>query len=315
VQAILAWHLGYRAEQLIYRDRVVGFGVLHDSNDFAQFLVICMALLGVFWNKWVRLANIVIIPPAAILLYAIYLTSSRGAVIGLVAVFGVLVSTKIPKGVSAVLAVLLILVLTALGFGGGREYSMSEGSAAGRVKAWGSGIADLRLHPFFGVGYLLFTDYNDLTAHNSFVLCFSELGFFGYFFWLALIVVAVIGMERAAKTPIQNDEEANTAALVTALRAALYGFLVTAWFLSRTYNESLYVLLALCGSFAHMHQQALAKVRQGVMAAAATVENAKAVVVKQQRPALPTARWVRLTFALQVISVIVIYISVRLRTL
>jgi hypothetical protein len=44
------------------------------------------------------------------------------------------------------------------------------------------------LGPVFGVSYNSFTDHHERTTHNSFVLCFAELGLLGYFTWLALVV-------------------------------------------------------------------------------------------------------------------------------
>ena len=62
---------------------------------------------------------------------------------------------------------------------------MQDESNAGRLDAWSAGLGMFRQQPFFGVGYNMFTDHNEITAHNSFVLCFAELGLFGYFIWLA----------------------------------------------------------------------------------------------------------------------------------
>jgi O-antigen ligase len=88
------------------------------------------------------------------------------------------------------MASLALPVLYALNFTGGRENAL-DGSTFGRLMAWGAGFSYTLRHPFFGAGFGRFMDINDLAAHNSFVQCFSELGFFGYFFWLALIYVSL----------------------------------------------------------------------------------------------------------------------------
>src|SRR5262249_28956258 len=105
IQGILAYHTGYHAETLlnlkvdegvtIYK-RVCGLGVLHDPNDFAQFLLIGLAFLGVFWSRDNALGSLAVMTaPSLILIYAIYLTFSRGALFGLAAVLAVALSPKI----------------------------------------------------------------------------------------------------------------------------------------------------------------------------------------------------------------------------
>jgi putative inorganic carbon (HCO3(-)) transporter len=302
IQGILAFHTGYQAEKLVQGGRVAGWGIVGNSNDFAQFLVVAIALLGAFWAGGL-VRKILLLVLAAVLLYAVYLTFSRGAIFGLVAIFLVMMSTtRIPKILSFGVAGGLVLSLIAIGFGGGRDFSMNERSAASRVIAWGSGISDLRAHPFFGVGFSQFTDFNDLTAHNSFVLCFAELGLFGYFFWLALILTTVICLERMHRTPANALPYPEMAGLVRSLRAGLYAFLATAWFLSRTYNETLYLLLAMCGSVIHM--TAMLPAQPGAAPLAELVSNRNTRM-----------SWVRLTLVFEVLSLIAVYISVRLRTL
>jgi O-antigen ligase len=93
-----------------------------------------------------------------------------------------------------------------------------------------------------------------LTAHNSFVLIFSELGLVGYFVWLAFIGLSVymgykIAVTRADQIgALGNDIEAEwsryTKISLTYLYAML-GFFVAAFFLSRSYVISLYILCAL----------------------------------------------------------------------
>ena len=118
-----------------------------------------------------------------------------------------------------------------------------------RIEAWYAGIQMLKTHPMFGVGYGSFTDFHwERTAHNSFVLCFSELGVFGFFAWIALLVLAFRELGEAVKrTPTGSLEHRIT----SALRYSLIGFLTCAWFLSRTYQPELYLLLALCASAAY----------------------------------------------------------------
>jgi hypothetical protein len=48
--------------------------------------------------------------------------------------------------------------------------------------------------PLFGVGFGRFTDFHDITAHNSFVLCLAELGLVGSTIWIALLVTTLMSL-------------------------------------------------------------------------------------------------------------------------
>jgi putative inorganic carbon (HCO3(-)) transporter len=301
VQAIVAYHTGYLADKLTYQQtvegvvvfqRVCGYGILHDPNDFAQFLLVALAFLGLSWKKHNLLVNqITVFLPASILIYAIYLTFSRGAIFGLVAIAFIVTSRHVGKIQSVLIASVLFLILVGAQFSGGRDISIHDASAAGRVVAWGSGIADFKSDPLFGVGFGQFTEYNELTAHNSFVLCFAELGMFGYFFWLALLVSTVLGLEALAHAPAKTVEEVDFSRYVTTIRAALYTFLATSWFLSQTYKDTLYILLALAGVLIYIRKKAV------------------------PGASLPMMRWVPLTCCTLVASILLIYATIRVKGL
>jgi putative inorganic carbon (hco3(-)) transporter len=270
---ILSFHTGFKAEELVLRQnptdedalesvvvedmnaipaldtsgryflRLRSLGFLNDPNDFAQFMVMVLPLL--WWahapGRWVR--NLLILGvPGAMLGYAIYLTQSRGALLGIGALLLLVAHRWLGTIRTALLAGLAVVALGAISFGG-RELSTQEDSAAQRIDAWYAGWNMLKAKPLFGVGYGNFLDHHYLTAHNSFVLCFSELGLFGYFAWLGLIVLTFVGLNRALKlAPLDAPERR----LTELLRASLVAYLACAWFLSRTYQPGLYVVLALC---------------------------------------------------------------------
>src|SRR5262249_39729424 len=150
--------------------RIRAFGILNDANDLAQFLLMAMAMQGVFWKRAHTIRNVaLLIGPTMLFMYAIYLTGSRGAMIGLAVMVFVLASTRLGKVQSVLMAGLMFVLMVVGNFGAGRDISLREGSAGGRVVAWGAGISFLRSNPLFGLGYAQFAEVNILTAHNSFV--------------------------------------------------------------------------------------------------------------------------------------------------
>jgi putative inorganic carbon (HCO3(-)) transporter len=294
IRGIVAFHTGMTELLTIHAEdvpRIRGLGIVNDPNDFAQILLLAMALLGFFWRKGNFVRNVaVVLLPAAILMYAVYLTFSRGAMFGLVAIVWVMISRKAGKTGAVVAAGIAFAAMLALNFGGGREISVKEGSAAGRVMAWGAGIQYLKEHPIVGVGYNNFMSEHDMTAHNSAVLCFAELGLFGYFFWLGLIIITVWNLERLLKVPKKEPDDLEIENHAVVLRAALYSFLATAWFLSRTYNFTLYIILALCTVLIQQRKEKW-----------------------PQLTVLPNA-WIPATLALEVMSILVVYVVIRVRT-
>src|ERR1700686_5663186 len=84
--------------------------------------------------------------------------------------------------------------MLALDFTGGRGISPADG--ADRLEAWANGLEMFKSAPLFGIGFNGFTDFLDITAHNSFVLCLAELGLLGSTLWMALLVTTTTDLNR-----------------------------------------------------------------------------------------------------------------------
>jgi putative inorganic carbon (HCO3(-)) transporter len=260
-QGIAAFHYGYRADQLLMTDsgddddntdgdpaaeviRVRGFGVMHDPNDLALGLVCALPLLLVIGQKKRRISTLAfVLPPIVTLAYGIFLTHSRGAVLSIVALLLTGLMPRWGKVRTIVLTVVFAAAMVGLNVSGGRSVSSQDESATGRVESWSEGLQMLKEQPLLGVGYRNYTDHNPLTAHNSFVLCFAELGITGYFFWIGLLVTTFMQLSRISR--MDGLREADTRRLANALRLSLVGFLFAAFFLSRAYIPLLYLLIGL----------------------------------------------------------------------
>ena len=208
VEALCGYYGGFRGETFVLQqslyshDQVVGqiarlrgAGFLSDPNDFAQILLIALPLVFVAWRRRRVQANVVfVLVPSAVILWAVYLTHSRGALLAL-AVLAVMVARKrIGTTTSVILTTALIVGMLALDFTGGRAISAVEG--ADRLESWATGLELLKSAPLFGIGFGGYTDFNEITAHNSLVLCLAELGLVGATLWLALLVTTMTGLNR-----------------------------------------------------------------------------------------------------------------------
>ena len=276
IAGALAYHTGYMADKLVIWQlagddegatetepdvipandtsgerlwRVRSLGFLSDPNDFGQALVVALAMLPLFRRPRAAMRNLFVIGvPASLLLYAIYLTHSRGALLGLGSLMFFTIQRMLGTMRTGIMMAVMALGAMALNFTGGRGYSANEESAGGRVDAWSEGLQMLMYRPIFGVGYHRFTEHHNYTAHNSFVLCFAETGLVGYFLWLGLILLVFKQLTRAIALSEPGSEGQRWAA---ALRTAMLGFFTCAFFLSRAYEPGLFILLGIAVSAAY----------------------------------------------------------------
>jgi hypothetical protein len=242
--------------------RVRGLGEINDPNDYAQLIVCVIPLMFVFWRKKKHFRNFVsVIVPVCLLLFGLYLTKSRGALLALVAVVLVAARRRIGIVLSTILAGALFAGAMALQFTGGRAISVSAGQT--RTDLWGQGLQLLKEHPLLGVGFGHMGDYSVQTAHNSIVVCAAEIGLIGLFFWSLflfttardMLVIAspekvkeaepteigvIQGPFKVWKGPALDKAETNRMGFCLLL--SLTGFLVAGWFLSRTYVVAFFLL-------------------------------------------------------------------------
>lgn len=294
-------------KQWIYRLR--GQGQINDPNDFAQLIVCTLPLIFFFWKKNRSVQNFCfVLVPVGILLWGAFLTHSRGSILALMAVLMMALRKRIGTVPSLVLAGLLFVGATATGYTGGRGISTTAGED--RTEFWGDGLELLKAHPLFGVGFGNMPDYIGHTAHNSIVVCAAELGFCGLFFWSMFLFPTirdslVVAWPRNAiekKISAFSDtsfslpppgptamDEPDIRRLARLLVLSLTGFIVTGWFLSRSYILTLFLL----GGFVEVtFQMAL---ERGMVS-----------------PRLPLVRILRYSGVMAIGLILVMYITLRI---
>jgi O-antigen ligase len=244
--------------------RLQGLGALNDPNDFGQLLVSFIPLMFIFWRTKKMITNVVlVILPAGALLFGVFLTHSRSALVALTAVAVIAARRRIGTLPAIMLAGCLFLAAMALQFTGGRNISASAGED--RTALWGQGMQVLKSHPLFGVGYEGLPDYTDdhLTAHNSVIVCASELGLFGLYFWCLFLFptvrdalasaspartsegVLIVPEEEQFPQPgwkIEEIDKTEVNRLGRLMVLSLTGFLVAGWFLSRAWVMTFFLL-------------------------------------------------------------------------
>lgn len=265
--------VGWTGIGMSQETRIQYVGIFNDPNDLGLLFVMClpMALYLSGRGGLLGLVRLFWLAAAGTLVYGIYLTDSRGTLLAMLAILGVYVWWKRGLVTAGVLGAMALAVLMALP-SRMQDMDVSEASAAGRVDSWYEGLQMFQEHPLTGVGADQYTDYNPLTAHNSFVLVLAETGIIGFTVWLAFVGYCFRMMYVAMKQPPQvvleavsaevavdeggdgESDDADEAAVrqwvedrdvALTLYLSLCGFFTAAFFLSRSYLIVLYLLAAL----------------------------------------------------------------------
>jgi O-antigen ligase len=230
--------------------RLRALGPLNDPNDFAQLLVAALPLVFLAWQPRRPLANVVFaVLPAALMIWAIVLTRSRGGLVSLAALsWFALIPRAGPRWERMLrwLGVAVLFVALTAFF----RLGEADDSARGRLAAWSEGLQMLKESPVWGIGFGSFSDEYDLVAHNSYVHCFAELGLVGYFAWLGAIVACFLHLARVRAAAAEDAAPPGLARWARALSLSLAAFLCAALFLSRSYSLSLFFLLGLATAVA-----------------------------------------------------------------
>jgi hypothetical protein len=288
-----------------------GLGEINDPNDFGQLIVCVIPLVFIFWRPKKAPRNfVVVLLPVCALLFGVFLTHSRGALLALVAMIIVASRRRIGTLPALLIAGGVFAAAMALHFTGGRGISVDAGQD--RTVLWGESLQILKSHPFFGVGFNGMGDFTDshLTAHNSIAVCAAETGLLGLFFWsmflfpmvrdaLAVASPAKVseggpiepekGLFPRAAISIEAIDKAEINRLGRLLVLSLTGFLVAAWFLSRAFVMTFFLL---GGIVEVVYQMAL---RRGMIA-----------------PRMRLTRLLRYASGLAILLLIGLYITIRI---
>jgi putative inorganic carbon (hco3(-)) transporter len=246
---------------------------LGDGNDFALSVnIVVPYCLFLMLESKTKMRKLVYAGTLVVLVLAVVVTQSRGGVITL-ACIGLYFWLKSDRKILGVIGFGLIAVI-ALSFAPtGLSQRMGhltgeelDGSAQGRLLAWGSAVRMAAENPLLGVGVGHFpvkygTDYRPpgvgksdipwVTAHSSYFLILGELGLPGIIFFIAIIVTNLKAGERMLKETKMCHAESDVTyrRLVITSNASLVAFAVGGAFLSAAYYPHIYFLVALseCG--------------------------------------------------------------------
>jgi O-antigen ligase len=237
-------------------------GIFNDPNDLC--MILCLGfLLSVYWfhdgqmdgpsgprrrrgpwSTW----HLRWIPVAIMFLWAVYCTHSRGGFLALLAGIAVTIIARVGFKRSIPLVLVVLPVLLVAFAGRSTQIDTQETTAQDRIKLWSAGLEMFKAAPLFGIGMNQFVEQEGLVAHNSFVHCFSELGFFGGTLFLGGFVYSIWALAHLPKfAPCFTDVA--TARFQPYLIGAFASYTVGYLTLSRAYTEPTYLMWGLAAVY------------------------------------------------------------------
>jgi hypothetical protein len=240
--------------------RLRGPGLLFgDPNDVGSLFVFGFLLaLPRLLDRSRGPSRLMWLGPMGLFLWALYLTHSRGALLGLLCGLAVLTAAKLGWRRMLAIAVVVLPVLFLIG-GRAADFSTGKGTTSQqRVQVWSEGLQMYKEAPVFGIGAnefgpnlakrLNMEDRKGLIAHNSYLQAFTELGFFGGAlfagaFYFALTLLSRPTDPQAASAP---DLERNHLEYFRPyLLTAIAGYAGCLFSLSLNYLATTYIVLGL----------------------------------------------------------------------
>jgi O-antigen ligase len=250
-----------------------------DSNDIAYSLVTLLPVVLVQRQGRSRVTGALITGAALLMVVAIFLTGSRGGVIGLAV--SVAAMAAFPLGLNrkgqlkslslgATLLRLVPIVLAALVLWAhlpaatteriatlenlNGDYNLSGTIEESRTLIWGRDIGFAIRRPIgYGMGTAPAVDGlagggHFKTAHNSLIQVFVELGVLGLILYVTAYYRTWRGLAavRAAHRQLPTPESAKLSLYARALSIALAGNFAAGFFLSQGYSGLLWMLIAVC---------------------------------------------------------------------
>ena len=255
-------------------------GQYSDPNDLALAIItsipLCLALLFVSRNRlWKVLWSVFIL----VMLYAVFMTGSRGGFLGLLVAAAIFLWEFAIRGRRRYLIGLAAIAgLVLLQFAGGMVVGRIKGtfnvkedtagaydSAQARQQLFWRSIEVTKEHPIFGVGPGNFDQVSGQwhTTHNSFTLMSSEGGVPALMLY-GLILFYGFKNLRATKRIVHGRTESNI--MARALFASLAGYLAGSMFLSDAYQFFPYFLVAYTTALFRISKRnsSLSKVRKSI---------------------------------------------------
>ena len=230
------WHQGIRIE-----GRAVWIGTFRNSNEMAYSLVVLIPLAVALSRRLNLGRRILVWLVMAAFLTAIYLSYSRGSLIGLFAVIAYMgwrQKSKLARaGMIGVLVVGALAVPLYWSRGEGFSNLQEDTNLQERMTTYKVALAMYSDHPLLGVGIncsvvawplyagiIHLRNHKSLITHNTFLQALSETGTVGFLLLVSFFGAVIYRAWRTGRSNIPGRE--GVGELMAALEIAFWGFVV-----------------------------------------------------------------------------------------
>ena len=229
----------YMHGDLVEGTRAHWIGVFANPNELAYILVMLVPIAAVLAGRARYPLRIMLWTAISLYVVAIYLTSSRGALIGL---FGVAVLLAIRQQGVLLKIVMGLLLAGGLAFGAAswtRSASLSninqDYTFQQRIATIKAGIAMFAAHPIVGVGINCavvafplyapddFKSKKALVIHNTIIQALSETGILGF---VPFILLIVCGLYHARQVALSQGLQPAGRRMAPGLEVSLWGAMI-----------------------------------------------------------------------------------------
>lgn len=237
--------------------RMRSTGIFNDPNDLAMILV-CGIAVGVHALGTKPLYPLRLLFAAAVVLmaYDFWMTKSRGGMLALIAAMLVLCHARWGWRRAVLIGLLALPTFVAvLQMRGGD--GLESGTGQARIQLWAEGFALWRQGGLlFGIGEGFFAEELHHVAHNSFVQCYTECGFFGgtMFFGAVATSIYLLYQLRQRTDPSRDGVSKRRIATVSAI---VVGFGAAMLSLTRCYHVHTYLAFGLATACVRLEGQSL----------------------------------------------------------
>ena len=254
-----------------YRVSVDFGGMFGNPNDMSIHLVMFVPIavaLGAASGNWV--VRLLFFAAAGLMTAGSFVTQSRGAFLGLIAVVGVLVwklgrSARF-KAVLVAGSVGVIVLALAPGNYGVRILSIfipaldPVGSSGQRTELLIRSVVVSLRNPFgIGLGNFEMVGVNNLGTHNAFTQVSSELGLLAFGAYIVLLLWPVRKLEAMEKELFISGDRSWLYYLSIGIQASIAGYLVSSFFSSVAYQWYVYYPIAYAIGLRRIYQVGMEK--------------------------------------------------------
>jgi putative inorganic carbon (hco3(-)) transporter len=234
---------------MIYLYRLQATGIFNDPNDLCLALgmgiMICLYRFG---DKRLGMVRGLWLTPIVLFGYALYLTQSRGGLLGVSIGALLLFQSRYGWRKAVLLAVLCspgLFLLSGMRQG---NLELSQGTGQTRIQLWSEGFALFKQSPLRGIGWGQYAEQIGQVAHNSYVHSFVELGFLGGVLFVGAWYVAAWSLYKLSAPGVRfaDSETRRLRPFMLALAGAYAGGLYS---LSRVEMAPTYLVLGLAGAY------------------------------------------------------------------